>query len=70
MRDVRGAPGLTPTASLSKHASMRDSTILLAVLSLLVGAVGAAAQAPVVASPNPEALFTDTDPRLHANKLI
>jgi hypothetical protein len=49
---------------------MRDSTILLAVLSLLVGAVGAAAQAPVVASPNPEALFTDTDPRLHANKLI
>ena len=30
----------------------------------------ASAQAPVAAHPDPESLFTDTDPKLHANKQV
>ena len=43
--------------------------MLLALLSLCAfGPV--LAQEPVVAAPDPEALFTDPDPRLHANKQV
>jgi predicted SnoaL-like aldol condensation-catalyzing enzyme len=42
--------------------------------TLIVGVVLAAgrahAQEPVVAAPNPESLFVDKDPRLHANKQV
>jgi predicted SnoaL-like aldol condensation-catalyzing enzyme len=49
---------------------MQKPIIALACLFLLGGGAVASAQAPVVASTNPEALFTDTDPRLHANKQV
>jgi predicted SnoaL-like aldol condensation-catalyzing enzyme len=45
----------------------------LTVLVLFVFALAASpvvAQAPVVGSPNPEALFTSPDPKLHANKQV
>jgi len=38
---------------------------------MLAASAGLSAQAaPVVASTNPESLFTDTDPKLHANKQV
>jgi predicted SnoaL-like aldol condensation-catalyzing enzyme len=41
------------------------------VCTLLLGSAAvAAAQAPVVAHPDPESLFTDSDPALHANKQV
>jgi predicted SnoaL-like aldol condensation-catalyzing enzyme len=47
---------------------MKISTLLFA--SLLAAAAPALAQEPVVGVPNPESLFTDKDPRLHANKQV
>jgi predicted SnoaL-like aldol condensation-catalyzing enzyme len=47
--------------------------ISIAAAALLLGATGASAQAlnaPVVANPDPEALFTSRDPRLNANKQV
>ncbi len=41
---------------------------LLAALLVFAAAAPALAQEPVVAAQNPEALFTDPDPVLHANK--
>jgi predicted SnoaL-like aldol condensation-catalyzing enzyme len=45
---------------------------LISIASVLVLALGAPAfaQAPVVASDDPESLFTSPDPRLHANKQV
>ena len=40
------------------------------VAVLLAAHVAAEAQVPVLVAPDPEALFTDTDPRLHANKQV
>ncbi len=37
---------------------------------ILAGAGVARAQAPVVGHPDPESLFTDPDPKLHANKQV
>jgi predicted SnoaL-like aldol condensation-catalyzing enzyme len=47
----------------------RISTLLFAAF-LLTAAAPATAQEPVVGAPNPESLFTDKDPRLHANKQV
>ncbi len=45
----------------------RTNNVLLALAAMfIIGPV--AAQEPVVAAPDPEALFTDPNPRLHANK--
>ena len=41
-----------------------------ALLCLLVALPGAAQPVPVVGVDEPERLFTDTDPRLHANKQL
>lgn len=55
---------------------MNFSPYLLLAASALLGAVPVHAQAfqplnaPVVASPNPEALFTSPDPKLNANKQV
>jgi predicted SnoaL-like aldol condensation-catalyzing enzyme len=45
----------------------RISTLLFASLLLTAPAL---AQEPVVGVPNPESLFTDKDPQLHANKQV
>jgi len=42
----------------------------LALVLLLTAAVPAMAQAPVVASSDPESLFTSPDPKLNANKQV
>ena len=47
---------------------MRLRAALLAALSVLPAVAGA--QVPVRAVADPEALFTDKDPRLHANKQV
>lgn len=44
--------------------------IALALLSLVLAPVAAFAQEPVVGVKDPEALFTDKDPKLHANKQV
>jgi predicted SnoaL-like aldol condensation-catalyzing enzyme len=48
---------------------MKTNAILLAS-ALLVWLGPAAAQEPVVAAADPESLFTDPDPKLHANKQV
>jgi predicted SnoaL-like aldol condensation-catalyzing enzyme len=48
---------------------MKSQLTLLALFVLLLAA-GLSAQAPVVHSSNPEALFTSPDPKLHANKQV
>ena len=40
------------------------------LLTTILGLAPALAQEPVVAAADPEALFTDPDPRLHANKQV
>jgi predicted SnoaL-like aldol condensation-catalyzing enzyme len=49
---------------------MRQISTLLFASFLLAAALPARAQEPVVGVPNPESLFTDKDPRLHANKQV
>jgi predicted SnoaL-like aldol condensation-catalyzing enzyme len=52
---------------------MKSIRILVALGALLVAATAGApalAQEPVVAAADPEALFTDADPVLHANKQV
>jgi predicted SnoaL-like aldol condensation-catalyzing enzyme len=44
--------------------------LTLSSLFVLLAAAAAMAQAPVVPHPDPETLFTDSDPRLHANKQV
>lgn len=44
--------------------------LAIATLLGLLAPLPAAAQAPVTGHPDPESLFTDTDPRLHANKQV
>jgi predicted SnoaL-like aldol condensation-catalyzing enzyme len=48
---------------------MKRHLTLTLFLGLLLSAP-AMAQAPVVGHPDPESLFTDPDPRLHANKQV
>ena len=48
---------------------MHTLTSLIAVC-LLALSTSAFAQAPVVGHPDPESLFTDSDPKLHANKQV
>jgi predicted SnoaL-like aldol condensation-catalyzing enzyme len=48
--------------SLAKYAPL--------LAALLVTTLPSHAQEPVVAAADPEALFTDPDPRLHANKQV
>ena len=43
--------------------------VVLAAIALCSGG-GASAQEPVVPAANPESLFTDKNPRLHANKQV
>jgi predicted SnoaL-like aldol condensation-catalyzing enzyme len=43
---------------------------LVFALMLALSAAALSAQAPVVGHPDPESLFTDTDPKLHANKQV
>src|SRR5690349_12547251 len=43
---------------------------LIAFVAFVMLAVPASAQAPVVGAADPEALFTSSDPKLHANKQI
>ena len=45
------------------------STFVVAAIALLARAT-LVAQAPVVGAADPEALFTDKDPKLHANKQV
>ena len=47
---------------------MKPTRLLLAFFALAAVAAPALAQEPVVAAADPEALFTDPDPVLHANK--
>ena len=49
---------------------MREYRTVLWLPILLLTAGTAGAQEPVVAAADPEALFTDPDPRLHANKQV
>ena len=49
---------------------MTNRLIPVVILSVLALAPSAMAQAPVVASPDPESLFTSKDPKLHANKQV
>jgi hypothetical protein len=49
---------------------MRRHHALLVLAGVLMLFARASAQAPVVAHPDPESLFTDSDPRLHANKQV
>jgi predicted SnoaL-like aldol condensation-catalyzing enzyme len=49
---------------------MKQSLTLLAVVFALAMPAAVAAQAPVVGHPDPESLFTDPDPKLHANKQV
>ena len=49
---------------------MKTHFPLLVLLAILFPCVTARAQAPVVAADNPEALFTDPDPHLNANKQV
>jgi predicted SnoaL-like aldol condensation-catalyzing enzyme len=49
---------------------MMKKLIGLYVAGLMLAAVPAFAQAPVVASSDPESLFTSKDPKLHANKQV
>jgi predicted SnoaL-like aldol condensation-catalyzing enzyme len=44
--------------------------ITLGTLLAILGAATAMAQTPVTRHPDPESLFTDSDPRLHANKQV
>ena len=56
--------------ALCKMFAMK-TTLTLAALILFVGAIlPAQAQAPVVASTDPESLFTSPDPQLNANKQV
>ena len=48
---------------------MKQLTLTLCACVLALS-TGLAAQAPVVGHPDPESLFTDTDPKLHANKQV
>src|SRR5688572_17905390 len=49
---------------------MTNRLIPVVILWVLALAPSAMAQAPVVASPDPESLFTSKDPKLHANKQV
>ena len=60
---------LTGPRPLAKDPRMKTLTTLLGVVALAL-ATPAFAQAPVVASPDPESLFTSPDPKLHANKQV
>jgi predicted SnoaL-like aldol condensation-catalyzing enzyme len=56
--------------ALCKMFAMK-TTLSIAALILFIGAISPArAQAPVVASKDPESLFTSPDPKLHANKQV
>lgn len=49
---------------------MKQSLTLLVVAFVLAMPAAVTAQAPVVGHPDPESLFTDPDPKLHANKQV
>jgi predicted SnoaL-like aldol condensation-catalyzing enzyme len=49
---------------------MRTATIVIVLATAVTAIVSVHAQEPVVGAPNPESLFSDTNPRLHANKQI
>jgi predicted SnoaL-like aldol condensation-catalyzing enzyme len=50
--------------------AMKRHLTLLVLFVFALGVSPVVAQAPVVGSPNPEALFTSPDPKLHANKQV
>jgi predicted SnoaL-like aldol condensation-catalyzing enzyme len=54
---------------LNQENSMRLTRALFGVI-ITVAAAPAFGQAPVVASPDPESLFSSPDPKLHANKQV
>jgi predicted SnoaL-like aldol condensation-catalyzing enzyme len=49
---------------------MKTLRALFAVFVVMLLAVPASSQAPVVGHPDPESLFTSPDPKLHANKQV
>lgn len=49
---------------------MRFANHVLLLIAAFVTTAPSLAQEPVVAAADPEALFTDPDPRLHANKQV
>jgi predicted SnoaL-like aldol condensation-catalyzing enzyme len=49
---------------------MKQNLIVLTLFACVALASPALAQVPVAAAANPEALFTDPDPKLHANKQV
>jgi predicted SnoaL-like aldol condensation-catalyzing enzyme len=49
---------------------MKNSLSSLVFATMLLASGAAFAQAPVVGHPDPESLFTDADPKLHANKQV
>jgi predicted SnoaL-like aldol condensation-catalyzing enzyme len=49
---------------------MRFANHVLPLIAAFVTTAPSLAQEPVVAAADPEALFTDPDPRLHANKQV
>jgi predicted SnoaL-like aldol condensation-catalyzing enzyme len=49
---------------------MKPFTAFTVCVLLLSASAGLVAQAPVVGHPDPESLFTDPDPKLHANKQV
>jgi predicted SnoaL-like aldol condensation-catalyzing enzyme len=51
-------------------APMKLRCTLLIFASVVMFSTRLWAQAPVVGHPDPESLFTDSDPRLHANKQV
>ena len=54
---------------LRTHMTMRTFVMVAALLTLLPGG-SARAQEPVVGVKDPESLFKDANPRLHANKQV
>jgi predicted SnoaL-like aldol condensation-catalyzing enzyme len=57
------------SSELVEHGGMKPFTFACLAFCVALSGV-ASAQAPVVGHPDPESLFTDTDPKLHANKQV
>jgi predicted SnoaL-like aldol condensation-catalyzing enzyme len=68
----RGAPAAPPSLTgLKKRKQIAPMKTRIALgWAALCALHNALAQEPVVAAPDPEALFTDTDPVKHANKQV
>jgi predicted SnoaL-like aldol condensation-catalyzing enzyme len=70
MDSVSSGVALDSASDRRNDPGMKQTLTFLALLALVVSAAPARAQAPVVGSADPESLFTDPDPKLHANKQV